>query len=100
MNCSISKKPEQEKRLLSGLVNKLGDPDRKIGANVVFMLQQIIREHPGMKISIVKELEALMFRERVAERAQYYSVSVEYIILLLLFLCVVVFVCCVVVSSP
>jgi ribosome biogenesis protein MAK21 len=69
----LSKKPEQEKRLLSLLVNKLGDPDRKIGANVVFMLQQIIREHPGMKISIVKELEALMFRDHVAKRAQYYS---------------------------
>ena len=37
----LSKKPEQEKRLLFVLVNKLGDPDRKIGANVVFMLQQI-----------------------------------------------------------
>ena len=81
----LSKKPEQEKRLLSGLVNKLGDPDRKIGANVVFMLQQIIREHPGMKISIVKELEALMFRERVAERAQYYSVSDENICLFCFF---------------
>ena len=69
----LSKKPEQEKRLLFVLVNKLGDPDRKIGANVVFMLQQIIREHPGMKISIVNELRALMFRERVSERAQYYS---------------------------
>jgi len=47
----LSKKPEQEKRLLSLLVNKLGDPDRKIGANVVFMLQQIIREHPGEYLS-------------------------------------------------
>ena len=54
-------------------MNKLGDPNRKIGANVVFLLQQIIREHPGMKISIVNELSGLMFRERVAQRAQYYS---------------------------
>jgi hypothetical protein len=69
----LSKKPEQEKRLLHILVNKLGDPNRKIGANVVFLLQQIIREHPGMKISIVNELSGLMFRERVAQRAQYYS---------------------------
>ena len=31
-------KPEQEQRLLSGLVNKLGDPERKIAANVAHLL--------------------------------------------------------------
>ena len=31
-------KPEQEQRLLSGRVNKLGDPDRKIAASVSHLL--------------------------------------------------------------
>ena len=69
----LMKKPEKEKRLLAMLVNKLGDPDRKIGANVVFLLQQLIREHPGMKGVIVDELEALIFRGNVSLRAQFYS---------------------------
>ena len=69
----LLKKPEKEKRLLAMLTNKLGDPDRKIGANVVFLLQQLIREHPGMKGVIVDELEALAFRTNTSLRAQYYS---------------------------
>jgi ribosome biogenesis protein MAK21 len=69
----LLKKPEKEKRLLAMLTNKLGDPDRKIGANVVFLLQQLIREHPGMKMVIVDELEALAFRANTSLRAQYYS---------------------------
>lgn len=32
--------PEQEKALLSMLINKLGDPDRKIASKVGFVLQQ------------------------------------------------------------
>ena len=31
-------KPEQEQKLLSGLVNKLGDPERKVAANVAHLL--------------------------------------------------------------
>ncbi len=69
----LAAKPEKEKRLLSLLVNKLGDPDRKIGANVVFLLQQLIRKHPGMKGVVVDELEALIFRDGVSQRAQYYA---------------------------
>ena len=31
-------KPEQEQKLLSGLVNKLGDPERKVAANTAHLL--------------------------------------------------------------
>jgi ribosome biogenesis protein MAK21 len=113
-----------ENVLLTSLVNKLGDPDRKISskvclgfasqtfvlelnlvwlpAQVVFLLAELIRKHPGMKMVVTKvtsdsglehefvsgadscplraiapalqEIEQLLFRHNVSERAKYYAV--------------------------
>lgn len=41
----LTSKPELEQKLLSGLVNKLGDPDRKVAANVTHLLSLLGEIH-------------------------------------------------------
>jgi ribosome biogenesis protein MAK21 len=57
------------------LVNKLGDPDRKVASKVVFVLSELItKHHPMMKPAVVQEIEQLLFRPKVQDRAQYFAV--------------------------
>ncbi|GBG69517.1 hypothetical protein CBR_g4353 [Chara braunii] len=70
----LKEKPEQERWLLSILVNKLGDPDRKTAARASSMLLSLIEEHPNMKRVIVQEVDHFVFRPRVGTRARYYAV--------------------------
>uniref|UniRef100_A0AAV1TUR2 CCAAT-binding factor domain-containing protein n=1 Tax=Peronospora matthiolae TaxID=2874970 RepID=A0AAV1TUR2_9STRA len=73
-NTLLRAKPEQEAVLLAMLVNKLGDPDRKIAAYLHRMLQELLREHPAMKRVVVDEVERLLTRPRVSDRAKYNAV--------------------------
>ncbi|CAI5740507.1 unnamed protein product [Hyaloperonospora brassicae] len=73
-NALLRAKPEQEAVLLTMLVNKLGDPDRKIAAYLHRMLQTLLREHPAMKRVVVDEVERLLTRRRVSDRAKYNAV--------------------------
>ena len=70
----LKSKPEQESRLLSILINKLGDPARKIASNVVYFLHSLLEEHPGMKSIVVQEVENFLFRPGLSQRAQYTSI--------------------------
>jgi ribosome biogenesis protein MAK21 len=65
--------PEAETTLLSMLVNKLGDSDRKIASKAQFLLNELLDKNPGMKIAVIKEVERVIFRPHVKQRAQYYS---------------------------
>ncbi|DAZ94962.1 TPA: hypothetical protein N0F65_000057 [Lagenidium giganteum] len=73
-NALLSAKPEQEAVLLGMLVNKLGDPDRKIAAYIHKTLQDLLREHPVMKRVVVDEVERLLTRTKVTERTKYNAV--------------------------
>ncbi|ETP07141.1 hypothetical protein F441_16529 [Phytophthora nicotianae CJ01A1] len=73
-NALLKAKPEQEAVLLAMLVNKLGDPDRKIAAYLHRMLQELLREHPAMKRVVVDEVERLLTRPKVSDRAKYNAV--------------------------
>lgn len=73
-NALLAAKPEQEAVLLAMLVNKLGDPDRKIAAYIHKMLQDLLREHPVMKRVVVDEVERLLTRPKVSDRAKYNAV--------------------------
>ncbi|KAH3846904.1 hypothetical protein DPMN_089211 [Dreissena polymorpha] len=70
----LVEKPEQEKLLLTTLINKVGDPHYKLAATVSHLLTKLVETHPNMKTIVVREVEQLIFRPNVAERAQYYSV--------------------------
>ncbi|TDH66527.1 hypothetical protein CCR75_005790 [Bremia lactucae] len=73
-NALLKAKPEQEAVLLAMLVNKLGDPDRKIAAYLHRMLHELLREHPAMKRVVVDEVERLLTRSKVSDRAKYNAV--------------------------
>lgn len=69
-------KPEHEKELLSMLVNKLGDPDRKVSSTASFNLSQLIdKHHPQMRLIVIREVEQLLTRPNVTMRTQYFAVS-------------------------
>ncbi|CAH1979936.1 unnamed protein product [Acanthoscelides obtectus] len=65
--------PEQEKNLLSHIVNKLGDPSQKIASKVIYCLQQLLYKHPNMQKVVLNEIEKFLFRANISKRAQYYS---------------------------
>jgi len=70
----LSMKPEQEQKLLTMLVNKLGDPERKISSKTSFLLTQLVSKHPNMQEIVVSEVERMMYRPNVSEKAQYYGI--------------------------
>ncbi|KZC14631.1 CCAAT/enhancer-binding protein zeta [Dufourea novaeangliae] len=65
---------EQEHKLLELIVNKIGDPSNKVGSKVIFCLNKLLHEHPHMKLVVLREVEKLLFRKNVAQRAQYYAI--------------------------
>ncbi|XP_060074659.1 CCAAT/enhancer-binding protein zeta-like [Ylistrum balloti] len=70
----LADKPEQEQLLLSMLVNKLGDPDYKLAAKSTHLLTRLVDKHPNMKAVVVGEVERLLYRPNISQRAQYYGI--------------------------
>ena len=69
----LKAKPEGERQLLNILVNKLGDPSRKIASNASYLCLELIKAHPAMKRIVAREVEAFTFRRGVGLKAQYYA---------------------------
>ncbi|XP_028395866.1 CCAAT/enhancer-binding protein zeta-like isoform X2 [Dendronephthya gigantea] len=70
----LVEKPEQEKALLLYLVNKVGDPNRKIASKAGHLLGCLVQKHPNMKMIITLEVERLLYRPNIGLKAQYYAV--------------------------
>lgn len=70
----LNEKPEREQELLSILVNKIGDPDNKLASKIIYILSQLLQNHPSMKKVVASEVERVLFRPNISERAQYYSI--------------------------
>ncbi|KAJ3619187.1 hypothetical protein Zmor_008735 [Zophobas morio] len=70
----LIERPEQEKVLLSLLVNKMGDPDRQLASKISHYLNRLLQRHPRMKLVIVNEVEQFLRRPNMTLQAQYYSV--------------------------
>ncbi|KAF7843646.1 CCAAT/enhancer-binding protein zeta [Senna tora] len=71
----LRSKSEQERRLLSALVNKLGDPDNKGASNADFHLSNLMSDHPNMKLVVIDEVDTFLFRPHLGPRAQYHAVN-------------------------
>lgn len=69
----LNKKPEQEKTLLSFLVNKLGDTNRQVSSKAVHLLKLILKNHPKMKKVIALEVQRLVLRSNESERSRYFG---------------------------
>ncbi|KAI5294381.1 hypothetical protein KEM52_004144 [Ascosphaera acerosa] len=71
----LKDKPEQEANLLRLLVNKLGDPNRKIASRASYLLLQLEQAHPLMKMTIISAIEAdILFRPGQSQHAKYYAI--------------------------
>ncbi|KAJ5107407.1 hypothetical protein N7456_004082, partial [Penicillium angulare] len=70
----LKEKPEQEANLLRLLVNKLGDPGKKIASRASYLLLQLQQTHPAMKPLIIKAVEELLFRPGQSSHAKYYAI--------------------------
>jgi ribosome biogenesis protein MAK21 len=72
----LKEKPEQEANLLRLLVNKLGDPDKKIASRASYLLLQLQISHPLMKSVIVSSIETeLLLRPGQSLHAKYYAIN-------------------------
>jgi ribosome biogenesis protein MAK21 len=72
----LREKPEQESNLLRLLVNKLGDPDRKIASRTSYLILQLQTTHPLMKTIIVGSIEnEILLRPGQSAHAKYYAVN-------------------------
>ncbi|KAH6718955.1 CBF/Mak21 family-domain-containing protein [Leptodontidium sp. MPI-SDFR-AT-0119] len=72
----LKEKPEQEANLLRLLVNKLGDPDKKIASRTSYLLLQLQTSHPLMKPIIVRSIESeLLLRPGQSSHAKYYAIN-------------------------
>ncbi|KIV93624.1 hypothetical protein PV10_04825 [Exophiala mesophila] len=71
----LKEKPEQESNLLRLLVNKLGDPVKKIASQASYLLMQLLIHHPAMKPIVVAAIETdFIFRPGQTLHAKYYAV--------------------------
>ena len=73
--------------LLTQLVNKLGDPERKVASRAAFFLLKlrtllcqpqsllscavfVVGHHPNMQLVVLKEIERLLYRPNIQSKAQ------------------------------
>ncbi|KEF54093.1 uncharacterized protein A1O9_09888 [Exophiala aquamarina CBS 119918] len=71
----LKEKPEQESNLLRLLVNKLGDPVKKIASQASYLLMQLLITHPAMKAVVVSAIETdFIFRPGQSLHGKYYAV--------------------------
>nr|DBA26807.1 TPA: hypothetical protein GDO54_011017 [Pyxicephalus adspersus] len=70
----LCNKPEEEKNLLTLLVNKLGDPQYRVATKASYLLEMLLNKHPNMKVVVCLEVERLLYRPNISEKAQYYGI--------------------------
>ncbi|KAL2933089.1 CCAAT/enhancer-binding protein zeta [Bienertia sinuspersici] len=75
MYALLRSKSEQERRLLTALVNKLGDPDSKAASNADYYLTNLLSDHPNMKAVVIDEVDSFLFRPHLGLRAKYRAVT-------------------------
>lgn len=58
----LAAKPELEGQLLTIVVNKLGDPSRKVASKAGYLISCLLTQHPVMGLVVVREIEQFLFR--------------------------------------
>lgn len=72
----LKDKPEQESNLLTLLVNKLGDRERKIASRASYLLLQLQNSHPGMKPIVIRKVEQeILLHPSQDHRSKYYTIN-------------------------
>ncbi|KAK6542118.1 hypothetical protein TWF694_007885 [Orbilia ellipsospora] len=71
----LKQKPEGEANLMRLLVNKLGDPDRKVASKTSHLLLQLMVAHPAMKSTIISSIQSdALLKNSKNAHARYYSI--------------------------
>ncbi|KAM3716776.1 Uncharacterized protein ACO02O_00912 [Dirofilaria immitis] len=66
---------EQEQKLLSLLINKLGHPKKTLSTRICGYLLQLTRKQPLMRLIVVKEVERLIYRKNISCCTQLHAIS-------------------------
>ena len=67
-------KPEGREKILSLMINKLGDPDKKVPTTVVLEVTRLGRRRRFMMEEIVREIGSFIFRSQQSAKSKFYSV--------------------------
>ncbi|PRP86174.1 ribosome biogenesis protein MAK21 [Planoprotostelium fungivorum] len=70
----VTNKKEGEKQIIAAVINKLGDHDKSVASKAVYVLNQLSKLHPGMRLHFAKEIEDFILRSNTTATGQYYSV--------------------------
>lgn len=72
----LKEKPEQESNLLRLLVNKLGDPVKKVSSQASYLIMQLLATHPAMKEVVVSAIDTdFIFKPGQTMHARYYAIT-------------------------
>ena len=70
----LKEKPEQEANLLRLLINKLGDPVKKIASQASYLIMQLLSHHPAMKEVVLTTLDTdFIFKPSQTMHGRYYA---------------------------
>ncbi|KAK5085520.1 RNA-binding ribosome biosynthesis protein mak21 [Lithohypha guttulata] len=70
----LKEKPEQESNLLRLLLNKLGDPVKKIASQASYLIMQLLAAHPAMKDVVISAIDTdFIFKPNQSTHARYYA---------------------------
>jgi len=72
----LARPHEQASAILSILVNKLGDPDKKLASKVCYHLTCVIKRKEPLRMTLAKEVEIYLARSNLTQHAQYYGTIV------------------------
>lgn len=65
--------PSQEAGLIvESVINKLGDPSRKVAAQTMYWLRTLLQIQPGLKSQVTASVELMLYRPNINEKAQYF----------------------------
>jgi hypothetical protein len=64
----IISKTELETRLLSLIVNKLGDPSGQMSSKAIELLKQLLKKRPALKIVVIKEVRQIIYKSNIKIR--------------------------------
>jgi len=70
----LTDKAEQEARLLTMLVNKIGDPSGGVTTKAIELILGLARSHPAMKGVVLREIKYYLHRSKLKPRALYSGV--------------------------
>lgn len=64
---------EQLRVILETIVNKLGDPEYKVASRIIYDIKNYLAKCSKMKMDVLVEIERLVSRQNINQRAQYYG---------------------------